>query len=48
MYIMLPKQFNPWEVLAVIGSIVVVGVLTRCALLHSVCDFKMNVQHSLI
>ena len=34
-----------------VGSIVVVGVLTRRALLHTVCDLKaaqMNVQHNLI
>ena len=33
------------------GGKVVVGALTRCALLHSVCDFQvtqMNVQRSLI
>ena len=33
------------------GSIVVVGVLIRCALFYSVCDLKaaeMNVQRSLI
>ena len=33
------------------GSIVVVGILTQCALLHFVCDLKaskMNIQHSLI
>ena len=35
----------------ILGSIMVVGVLTRCALLHSVCDLKaaqMNVWRSLI
>ncbi len=34
-----------------VGSIVVVGVLTRCALLHSMCDLKaaqMNVHCGLI
>ena len=34
-----------------VGSIVVVGALTCCALLHSICDLKatqMNVPHSLI
>ena len=34
-----------------VGSIVVVGTLTCCALLHSLCDLKeaqMNIQHSLI
>ena len=36
---------------AVLGSIVVVDTLTRCAVLHSVCDLKvaeMNMQWSLI
>ena len=36
---------------AVIGSIVVAGALSRCALVHSVCDLKatqMNMQRSLI
>ena len=36
---------------AVVGSIVVVGALTRCALLHSAYDLKaaqMNVQCNLI
>ena len=35
----------------VVGSIMVVGLLTGCALLHSVCDLKasqMKVQHCLI
>ena len=34
-----------------VGSIVVVGALTHCALLHSICDLKValiNVQHCLI
>ena len=31
-----------------IGSIVVVGVLTHCALLHSIKVAKVNVQYSLI
>ena len=34
-----------------IGSIVIVGALTRCVLFHSVCDVKAeqtNVQHGLI
>ncbi len=34
-----------------VGSIVVVGALTCCALLHSMCDLKvtqMNMQHNLI
>ena len=50
-YITLPKQFKPWKIPAVVGSIVVVGVLTSGALLQSKCDMKaiqMNVQCSLI
>ena len=46
-----PKQFKLWQVPAVFSSIVVVGALTHCALLHSVCDLKaaqMNMQSSLI
>ena len=34
------KQFNQWNIPTVVGSIVVVGVLTHSALLHSVCDSK--------
>ena len=44
------KQFKWWLVLAVMGSIVFVGALTR-ALLQSMCDSKatqMNVQYSRI
>ena len=44
------KSFQDMEVSAVVGSIVVVGVLTHCALLHSMYDLKviqMNVQCSL-
>ena len=51
MYITWLKQFKLWKVPTVVGSIVVVGVLTHCALLHSMCDLKftqMNMQHSLI
>ena len=36
---------------AMVGSIMVVGVLTCCTLLHSLCDLKaaqLNDQHSLI
>ena len=36
---------------AVVGSIVVVGALTRCVLFHLVCDFKvtrMNVERNQI
>ena len=39
------------KVTTMVGSIVVTGVLTGCALLHSVCDLKaehINVQCSLI
>ena len=35
----------------VVGNIAVVGALTHCVFLHSVCDLKaiqMNVQHCLI
>ena len=39
-YITWTKQFKPWRVPVVISSIVVVGVLTRCVLLHSLCDLK--------
>ena len=45
------KQLNSYWVLAVVGSIVIVGVLTLCALLHSFYDLKaaqMNVQCSSI
>ena len=37
--------------IVLVDSIEVVGALSRCTLLHSVCNFKatqMNVQHSLI
>ena len=47
MYIILPKQFNPWKVAPMIGSIVVVGVLTFWAL-HSVKTEQMNMQNCLI
>ena len=36
---------------AMVGSIVVVGMLTHCTLFLSICDLKetqMNMQHSLI
>ena len=48
MYIIWPKQF---KVLTVVSSIVVIGALTYCALLHYIYNLKaaqMNVQHSLI
>ena len=44
-------QFKLWKVPTLVGSIMVVGVLTRSALLHSMCDLKttqMNMHHSLI
>ena len=50
-YIMWPKQFRPCKLPAVVGNIVVVGVLTCCALLYCVRhlkDAQMNMQHSLI
>ena len=46
-----PKQFKQWKVPTVVGSIVVVGVLTCCALLYSLCNMQtkqMNMQSSLI
>ena len=45
------KQNNLQELPAGVSSIVLIGALTRCALLHSVCDLKaslMNLQSSLI
>ena len=45
------KQFKSWRVPIVVSSIVVVSTLTRCVLLHSVCNFKavqMDVQRCLI
>ena len=51
MYIPWPKQFKPWKVPTVVGSIVVVGVFTCCTLLHSLCALEatqMNIQHCLI
>ena len=44
-----PKPFKRWKVSAVVGSIVAVGVLTRCALLDSLYDLKaawMNVRRT--
>ena len=49
--LMWPKSFKPGKLHTVVDSFVVVGALTRCALLHSVYALKaarMNVQHSLI
>ena len=48
---MLLKHFKPWKVPAVVSSMVVVGVLTHCAILNSVCDLKtaqMNMQRGII
>ena len=48
-YIILSKQFKLPNVPTMVGSIMVVGELTHCALLHSVYDLKathMNVQHN--
>ena len=45
------EQFKLLKGLAVVGSVMVDGVLTHCALLHLTCDLKaakMNVQFSLI
>ena len=45
------KHFKMWKVLAVVGSIMVIDVLSNCALLHTMCDLKatqMNIQCSLI
>ena len=45
------KAVQPVVVLHCVDSIVIVGVLTRYALLHFMCDFKaaqMNIRHSLI
>ena len=38
---MLPNYFKPCYVPVIVGSIVVVGKLTRCVLIHSVYDFKV-------
>ena len=50
-YIPRSKQFKLCYVPVVVGSVVVVGVLTRCALLHYVCNLKtaqITVQRGLI
>ena len=49
-YITSQKQWKWFSVDVFIGSVMVVGVLTRCALLHFVCDLKsqqINVYWSL-
>ena len=41
------RQFKLWKLLAMVDSIVLVGVLTCCAWLHCACDLKaalMNMQ----
>ena len=39
----LPKQFKPWEVQALVGSLVIAGAQTCCALLYSVCvNWKLH------
>ena len=51
MHIMQPKQFKSQKLSAMIGSIMVVGAVTCCVFLHSMCNLKatkMNVQYSLI
>ena len=51
MYIMWPKHIKPWKLPAMLGCIMVVCMLTHCALLQSVCDLtgeQMNMQYSLI
>ena len=35
-------QFLPWKVPAVVGSIMLVGVLTHCTLVHTVSDWKVT------
>ena len=50
-YITWLKQLKLWKVPAVVGSILAIGALILCALLHSMCDLKatqMNMQYSLI
>ena len=45
------KQFNLWKVAAMVGNIVVVGVLTHCTWIYSKCNLKatqINVQWILI
>ena len=51
LYITWPKQFKSWKVLTVVSNRELIGALTDCALLHSVCDLKaaqMNMQYGLI
>ena len=45
------NQFKPWKTNTLVGSIVIVGTLTCCTLLNSVCGLKvakMNLQSSLV
>ena len=46
-YITWPKQFKPWKIFDVVGSIVVVGALTLCTLLRSISDLKASVVYRL-
>ena len=51
LYITWLKQLKPYKITTGFGSIMVVGVLTHCALIHSVCNLKatqMNEQCSRI
>ena len=43
-----PKQFKLWKVPIVVDSVMLVGVLTCCALLHSVCDLKITQMNMLL
>ena len=50
-YITWLKQFKPWKVPSVVGSIMVICALTCCEMLHTMCDLKvtqMKMQRSLI
>ena len=50
-YITWPKHFEFMKGTPTVCCVVVVGALTHCALLHSVCDLKAtqtNVKYSLI
>ena len=39
--VLLLMQFNLWQVPAMVGRNVVVGALTHCALLHSMCELML-------
>ena len=50
-YFTKPKQQKPCQVLTVVGSVMIVGALSRCAWFYSLCDLKtalMNVDHSTV